>query len=81
MLSARIVIIGGGLSGLYAAHLLDKHGIRDYVLLEGRDRFGGRLLSPGGSQYDLGATWFWPDLQPELADVVRQLGLTTFCAV
>ena len=38
------VIIGGGLSGLYAAYLLEKKGI-DYLLLEARDSLGGRILS------------------------------------
>ena len=32
-----IAIIGGGLSGLYAAFLLEQRGI-DYILLEARDR-------------------------------------------
>ena len=37
-----IAIIGGGLSGLYAAFLLEQRGI-DYILLEARDRLGGRI--------------------------------------
>ena len=41
-MTARIAIIGGGLSGLYAAALLEQHGIQDYVLLEARETFGGR---------------------------------------
>jgi monoamine oxidase len=39
-----VVIIGGGLSGLYAAYLLERQGI-DYILLEARDMLGGRILS------------------------------------
>lgn len=45
MATSRIAIIGGGLSGLYAAFLLEQAGLRDYVLLEARDRLGGRILS------------------------------------
>lgn len=37
-----IAIVGGGLSGLYAAFLLEQRGI-DYILLEARDRLGGRI--------------------------------------
>ncbi|MGM8901010.1 NAD(P)-binding protein, partial [Psychrobacter sp. 1Y4] len=37
-----IVIIGGGLSGLYAAFLLEQKGIA-YRLLEARDTLGGRI--------------------------------------
>ena len=33
MQTARIAIIGAGLSGLYAAWLLESHGVQDYVLL------------------------------------------------
>ena len=40
----RVVIIGAGISGLYAATLLEKTGV-DYVILEARDRTGGRVLS------------------------------------
>ena len=42
MQNLPIAIIGGGLSGLYAAFLLEQRGI-DYILLEARDRLGGRI--------------------------------------
>ncbi|HMO45431.1 MAG TPA: FAD-dependent oxidoreductase [Rubrivivax sp.] len=85
MLKARVAIVGGGLSGLYAAALLEQRGMHDYVLLEARESFGGRILtvpvsSPVGDagSYDLGATWFWPDAQPELLGLVETLGLESF---
>lgn len=88
MLTERIAIIGGGLSGLYAACLLEQRGIRDYVLLEARDALGGRIVSVSptartdeqrpSEQYDLGATWFWPALQPDLQALVDELGLQAF---
>ena len=43
MQDVSIVIVGGGLSGLYAAFLLEQRGI-DYILLEARDRVGGRIV-------------------------------------
>lgn len=39
-----VAIIGGGLSGLYAALLLEQKGI-DYILLEARDTLGGRIIA------------------------------------
>jgi monoamine oxidase len=87
---ADIVIIGGGLSGLYAAWLLEQAGIKNYLLLEARQRFGGRILSvsvdaenqqdSGVSHdlFDLGPSWFWPDMQAELAALVDSLGLDVF---
>jgi len=70
---ADTVIVGAGLSGLYAAFLLERHGAGNYLLLEGRDRPGGRIL--GAGSHDLGPTWFWPAIQPELGAIVRDLGL------
>lgn len=82
MLSTRVAIIGGGLSGLYAAALLEQRGVKDYLLFEARDTFGGRILSlPTASateRYDLGATWFWPTMNRDLAKLIAQLGLETF---
>ncbi|GGF26940.1 hypothetical protein GCM10011611_36190 [Aliidongia dinghuensis] len=89
MLTARFGIVGGGLSGLWAAALLEEQGIDDYVLLEAREMFGGRIRSeavgaevdgeqPTAGCFDLGATWFWPALQPELAALVSNLGLDAF---
>lgn len=72
----EVLIIGGGLSGLYAATLLAQQGIHDPMVLEARGRFGGRILSaPSG--HDLGATWLWPDWQPRLSELVRDWGLAT----
>jgi monoamine oxidase len=93
MQTARIAIIGAGLSGLYAAWLLERQGIRDYVLLEARDTLGGRIVSVAGpgqaspdagftadaiDRFDLGPTWFWPEYQHELRRLVDALGLEQF---
>ena len=76
MISTKITIIGGGLSGLYAAYLLEQAGITDYVLLEARNRLGGRIYSNQG--FDLGAAWIWPDINPELMQLLEKLELTAF---
>lgn len=93
MPDARIVIAGGGLAGLYAAYRLEQRGIRDYLLLETRDTFGGRIASGSvatpstpdrspatgdAARFDLGPTWFWPELQPALDRLVADLGLARF---
>jgi monoamine oxidase len=85
-MQASVVVVGGGLSGLRAAQLLEEQGI-NFILLEARPRLGGRILSlpvsNGGSRqvgqrYDLGPAWFWPAMQPHMARFVSQLGLSTF---
>ena len=89
MQTARIAIVGAGLSGLYAACLLEQQGLHDYVLLEARDGLGGRIAcAPASGQpatgaepfdrVDLGPTWFWPGYQHQLARLVDDLGLTRF---
>lgn len=52
-----IIIIGGGLSGLYLADLLQQNQ-QPFILLEARQSLGGRICSESG--YDLGPTWYWP---------------------
>ena len=70
-----IAIIGGGLAGLYAARLLQSEGIA-CRLCEARNRLGGRIFAADG--FDLGASWFWPDLHPAMAATVAKLGLAAF---
>lgn len=72
------LIIGGGLSGLALADGLERAG-RDWMLLEARDRFGGRIagLDHGGTSFDLGPAWFWPG-QPRLAALAERLGIEVF---
>ena len=54
-INSKYIIVGAGLSGLTTAHLLLKNGESDFVILEGRDRVGGRIYTYNG--VDLGATW------------------------
>ena len=53
-----LVIVGGGISGLYAAWRLGKYSDLKILLLESTDRYGGRfhtVTMPGGYKADLGA--------------------------
>lgn len=82
-MQTNVAIVGGGLSGLYSAWLLQKAGVA-FQLLEARDRFGGRILSVDGrghlspDGFDLGPSWFWPGMHPRMAGVVHELALRAF---
>lgn len=41
--SKTIGILGGGMSGLMTAHLLDSVGIHDWTIVEASSRIGGRV--------------------------------------
>ena len=70
------IIIGGGLSGIYAAFLLSAK-TESLVLLEARSRVGGRILSPAHQGFfaDLGPSWYWPMLNPKVNALIQKLGL------
>ncbi len=72
-----VAVIGSGVAGLHAAHHLHAHGLT-VVVLEARDRVGGRLLSPqvDGAGLDLGATWFWPS-ERRITRLIAELGVAT----
>ncbi|MFA5730885.1 MAG: NAD(P)/FAD-dependent oxidoreductase [Acidithiobacillus sp.] len=72
------LIIGGGLSGMALAAQLAAQG-RDFLLVEARDRLGGRILTrrEGEAYFDMGPTWFWPG-QPRIATLTQHLGLSRF---
>ncbi|WP_214829686.1 flavin monoamine oxidase family protein [Exiguobacterium algae] len=73
-MTKQVTIIGAGVSGLYAAHLLQRKGV-DVTVFEARDRIGGRILSIDG--FDLGPTWYWPDTERTMSRLVEELGLET----
>ncbi|MBO6918975.1 MAG: FAD-dependent oxidoreductase [Rhizobiaceae bacterium] len=79
-LQTEILIVGGGLSGLYLAHQLEQQG-RDYLMVEARSRFGGRIFSPTEkikqNHYDMGPAWFWPG-QPRIARLLQEFGIPYF---
>ena len=76
---AEIIIVGAGLAGLTAARTLAKAGV-DVVVLEARDRVGGRTYSrpaSDGTLLDLGGQWIGPT-QDHLAALAEEVGATTF---
>ena len=53
--SLKVHIVGGGISGLIAANILEKYGVKP-IILEASDRVGGRLKTDiiNGYQLDQG---------------------------
>ncbi len=78
-MTAETLIIGGGVSGLYAAHLLHQRG-QSFRILESRDRHGGRVRSEihSGIPLELGPSWIWPETNPRIASLIEELSLPTF---
>ncbi|WP_445170544.1 flavin monoamine oxidase family protein [Mycolicibacterium sp. Dal123E01] len=72
-----VVVIGAGFSGLAAARELVKDGF-DVVVLEGRDRVGGRSSTTmlAGVPVDLGGTFVGPTQDAVLA-LAKELGCPT----
>jgi protoporphyrinogen/coproporphyrinogen III oxidase len=73
-LGARVVVVGGGIGGLTAAHALGAD--HDVLVLEGSPEVGGKLRSAevGGVRVDVGAEAMLAR-RPEGVDLARELGL------
>ena len=83
MKACRVAVVDAGLAGLYAARKLHALGI-DVIVPEARDRLGGRILTadeagmPAEDGFDLGPSWYWPQMQPPMETLIGELGLHSF---
>ena len=74
-----VVVVGAGLAGLAAARAL-AGADRDVIVLEARDRVGGRTLNEPigeGKVVEIGAQWVGPT-QDRVLRLIDDLGLETF---
>lgn len=78
-LSPLVIIVGGGFSGIAAAKKLHEAGI-SFLVLEARDRLGGRVFTKNLSDdlyLDLGGQWIGPT-QNRMYQLCEEQGLETF---
>ena len=74
-----VIIVGAGYAGLTAGRILKKAG-KKVMLLEARDRVGGRVFTrhlENGSYVDLGAQWIGPT-QDKMYALLKEFGLRSF---
>jgi monoamine oxidase len=73
-----VIIIGAGISGLSAAVELNKNK-QQILVLEARDRIGGRIwsINPWGCTLDLGASWIHGVKHNPLSQLVHQHAIKT----
>jgi monoamine oxidase len=85
-MSADVVVIGAGLAGLTAARRLRQAGVRDVVVLEARDRVGGRTYTKTvhGIPVDVGGQWIktktsaYGRAQDFLVKLAKETGVDTY---
>lgn len=74
----RVIVIGAGIAGLTVARLLLAYDI-DVVILEARDRIGGRIhtVDLAGAPVDLGAAWIHGRSGNPVAAIADAYGVAT----
>jgi monoamine oxidase len=72
----RVVVVGAGIAGLAAASRLRRAGI-EYVVLEARDRVGGRLhtIDLAGTPVDLGGSWIHHPIGNPMSSLCAEYGI------
>ncbi len=77
-LSADVIVVGAGLSGLYAARELQRAGLQP-LILEADNRVGGRILTEQaqGLPFELGAQWIG-DTHHRMFRLAAELGVETY---
>ncbi len=76
---ADVIIVGAGLSGLYAARELKKAGLEP-LILEANDRTGGKILTESpipGIPLEIGAQWIG-DTHARMFRLAAELGVETY---
>jgi monoamine oxidase len=82
-ISGRVLVLGAGISGLAAARtLVDRYGGSapgQVVVLEGRDRIGGRIATDTtlGTPVDMGAVWIHGTRRNPIASLAAEAGIAT----
>ena len=74
----RVIVVGAGAAGLTLARALHDDGV-DVIVLEARDRIGGRVHTAhvGDAWLDLGAAWLHGDRGHPMADFAAATGYPT----
>ncbi len=80
--NTRIAIVGGGIAGLHAAHILAKGGIDNFTIYEAADRIGGRMFTAknimgAGLTTELGGE-FIDSGHEDMFNLANEFGFTLF---
>ncbi|PZO45163.1 MAG: monoamine oxidase [Pseudanabaena frigida] len=76
--SQQIIVVGAGISGIAAAKKLQIQGY-SVIVLEGRDRIGGRIWTDNslGTPLDLGAAWIQKVNGNPISSLAKQFAIQT----
>lgn len=79
-----VIIVGAGVSGTYIAYRLNqKYPNLKILVIEQEETIGGRLMSiepisePSPIKIEAGGMRFFPDLQPRIKNLIKELDLET----
>jgi monoamine oxidase len=77
----RVIVVGAGIAGLTVANALAHCGV-ECVVVEARDRIGGRLhtVDLAGSAVDLGGSWIHTPIGNPMRTFADQIGVTCHSA-